>query len=626
MRLNVRLAAALLFTLSLVTLAFVDFESAGEQRTQELILRALLQAFVITLLSLCIVRWCVGGSVARTVAWLRELRMGRHHLRPAAEDPELLEPFEAEVSQFARSLEAARAAAAEEARLRDTAEALWTPERLRVHINRRLSGSRLFVLSNREPYSHVRQGKNIQVVVPPSGVVTAIEPILRACDGVWVAHGSGDADRETVDEFDRLSVPPEESHGYTLRRVWLTPEEEAGYYFGFANEGLWPLCHIAHQRPTFRPSDWQHYRAVNQKFADVLLEEMKYDREPAVLVQDYHFALVPLLVKEQRPDARVAIFWHIPWPNPEAFGICPQQRELLEGLLGADLIGFHIRAHCLNFLETVDRALESRVELERSAVNRNDHLTLVHPFPISIPFPDGRSADPSLAEQRAALRKELGTEAEFIGVGVDRVDYTKGLLERLRGVDALLEQHPEYRKRLVFVQVGAPSRMQISAYQNLFAEVHKESERINQRWQEGRWQPILLLDRYHTHEQIDRLYRAADFCLVTPLHDGMNLVAKEFVAARQDEDGVLILSTFTGASRELVDALPVNPYDAMELAAAMRTAIEMPLEERRQRMRRLRRVVRENNVYRWAASLIAEMSEIRVPKRERRPIALAETA
>jgi trehalose 6-phosphate synthase len=398
-----------------------------------------------------------------------------------------------------------------------------------------------------------------------------------------------------------------------LRRVWLSKEEEQGYYFGFANEGLWPLCHIAYTRPTFRPQDWEHYKRVNERFASVLLEEMEHDPEPCLLVQDYHFALVPRLVKEQRPDARVAIFWHIPWPNPEAFGICPQQRELVHGLLGADLIGFHIQAHCMNFLGTVDRSLESRVELERSAVNRNGHITLVHPFPISIPFPEQQISEPwDAAATRRALLKDLGVEAEFLGVGVDRVDYTKGILERFRGLDNVFEQAPEYRGRLTFVQIGAPSRMQIKSYADLYTEVQREAERINERWQTGRWKPIVLLERYHSHREIEPFNRAANFCLVTSLHDGMNLVAKEFVASRSDEQGVLILSTFTGASRELHDALLVNPYDAGQLGSAIRLALQMSPEQQRERMRRMRRVVRENNVYRWAANLIGELAEIRV--------------
>jgi len=265
-------------------------------------------------------------------------------------------------------------------------ESVRTAERLSAHICRRMPDSKLFVLSNREPYSHVHKGKKIEVVVPPSGLVTAIEPILRACDGVWIAHGSGDADVETVGRRDSLRVPPDNPQ-YTLRRVWLTKEEERRYYYGFANEGLWPLCRIEHTRAAFHSSDWQLYREVNERFARALLEEMADTEEPGLLIQDYHFALVPRMIKAARPDARVSIFWHIPWPNPEAFGICPQQAEILDGLLGADLIGFHIQAHCINFLETVDHALESRVDLDRLAVNRNGHVTLVHPLPISAAFP-----------------------------------------------------------------------------------------------------------------------------------------------------------------------------------------------------------------------------------------------
>ena len=310
---------------------------------------------------------------------------------PAAD---VFKPLAQEVTNLARSLETARAAAEEEARLRAKGESLWTPERLRVHVQTTLHERRLFVVSNREPYMHIRRGKEVAVIVPASGLVTAIEPILQACEGTWVAHGAGDADHEAVTEHDRLRVPPDEPR-YTLRRVWLTKEEEAGYYYGFANEGLWPLCHIAHTRPTFRASDWEYYQQVNRKFADALFEELAGTIEPVVLVQDFHFALLPRLLKERRPDARVAIFWHIPWPNPQAFGICPWERNLLEGLLGADLVGFHIQAHCNFFIETVDGALEARVDWEHFAVNRRGHLTRVRPFPISVALPESAGDSPN---------------------------------------------------------------------------------------------------------------------------------------------------------------------------------------------------------------------------------------
>jgi trehalose 6-phosphate synthase len=526
---------------------------------------------------------------------------------------ELFRPLAREVATMAESLNTARTAAEREARLRDSGESIWTAERLAVHVRSRLADGRLFVVSNREPYTHVQKGKSIEVNVPASGLVTALEPVLCACGGTWVAHGSGDADTETVDANDRLLVPPDDPH-YTLRRVWLSKEEEEGYYYGFANEGLWPLCHIAHTRPLFRASDWNHYQEVNAKFAKALLEEMEGVSNPVVLVQDYHFALLPRMIKERRPDARLAIFWHIPWPNPEAFGICPWQKELIDGLLGADLIGFHIQAHCSNFLQTVDRIVESRIDWDHSTVQRLDHGTTVHPFAISV-----NSADPqtkllreSAYEERASLLKSLGVRAALMGVGVDRLDYTKGILERFLAIERFLEKYPRYQGVFTFVQIGAPSRTHIKRYHDLQAEIEAEAERINWRFRSEQWKPIVLMERQHSHKEIEPYYRAADLCLVTSLHDGMNLVAKEFVATRQDERGVLILSCFTGAARELRDALQVNPYDIDQTAEAIRTALEMNAEEKQQRMQRMRKTVREQNVYRWAASLIGEVCDVRL--------------
>src|SRR5262249_52410200 len=377
--------------------------------------------------------------------------------------------------------------------LRQAAESSWTADRLAVHVRNKLGKSRLFVVSNREPYSHLHTSKSIECVVPASGLVTALEPVLRACDGTWIAHGSGDADRETVDSRDCLAVPPEEPK-YTLRRVWLTKEEEEGYYYGFANEGLWPLRHIAHTRPIFRTPDWEHYRNANAKFAEAAVEEMRGTEEPVVLVQDYHFALLPRLIKKKRPDARVATFWHIPWPNPEAFGICPWQREVLDGLMGADLIGFHIQSHCTNFLQTVDRTLESRIDWEHFAINRKDHRTLVKPFPISVDFNEAApwaGGNDSAYEERVSLLRELGVEATYLGVGVDRVDYTKGIPERFLAIERLLEKYPELIEKFVFIQIGAPSRTHIKRYHDLQAEVEAEAERINWRFQTSKWKPII---------------------------------------------------------------------------------------------------------------------------------------
>jgi trehalose-6-phosphate synthase len=580
---------------------------------REAFLRALAQVFLIVLITLLIVRWSIAAPIARTAQWMRAMRTGQMPSRQSATDLDLLRPLVREVAAFAESLTQARSAAETEARLRDTGESRWTADRLAVHVRARLNDGHLFVVSNREPYVHMRNGKSVEVIVPPSGVVTAIEPILRACDGTWIAHGNGDADLEAVDEHDRLRVPPEDPH-YTLRRVWLTKEEEEGYYYGLANEGIWPLCHIAHTRPIFRAEDWKYYQEVNQKFAEALLEEMKDVEKPIVLVQDYHFALLPRLIKEKRPESRVAIFWHIPWPNPEAFDISPWRRELVDGLLGADLIGFHIQSHCNNFLHTVDRAVESRVDWEHFSVRRRDHLTQVRPFPISVDFTDvpAPESTPDSYGERSALLKALGIEAAFMGVGVDRVDYTKGIIERFLAIERFLEKNPAYQGQFTFVQIGAPSRGQLKRYQDLMAEVEGEAKRINARLQTDRWKPIVFLNRQHNHQEIQRYYRAADFCLVTSLHDGMNLVAKEFIAARHDERGVLILSCFAGAAQELHDSLQINPYDIDQTAEAIRLALVMEPEEKELRMRHLRKTVREHNVYRWAGNLIAELCDLRL--------------
>jgi alpha,alpha-trehalose-phosphate synthase [UDP-forming] len=594
--------------------SYIDLQVSRTLRDS--LLTALVQTLLITGLALILVRWTFTGPLTRTAKWLRTLRTGQPNTHPALSNGEILDQINAEVTHLARDLTTARASAEEEARLRDSNASLWTAERLRVSLRSKLQEKPLFVVSNREPYMHVYNERDnaINVLVPASGVVTALEPVLRACNGTWIANGSGNADRELVDAHDRLRVPPDHP-SYTLRRVWLSDEEDRGYYEGFSNEGLWPLCHIAHTRPIFRPEDWLQYQKINRRFADAVLQEMEGSESPILLAQDYHFALLPRMVKEARPDARVAIFWHIPWPNPEVFGICPWQRELVDGLLGADLIGFHIQTHCNNFLETVDRAVEALTEWDRFAVNRQGHVTRVRPYPISVAFPENShviNETPSVGAERAALCAELGIEASLLGVGVDRVDYTKGILERFHAIERFIEMNPAYQQRFTFVQIGAPSRTDIERYKNFLAEVSAEADRINARFQTSRWKPIVFLKQHHSHEEIARYYRAASFCMVTSLHDGMNLVAKEFVASREDERGALILSTFAGAAHELSDALLVNPYDVSQVAESIHRALEMPEAEQATRMQRMRHNVREHNIYRWAAHLLSDLTEIRI--------------
>jgi trehalose 6-phosphate synthase len=485
----------------------------------------------------------------------------------------------------------------------------WNRQRLEETARRRMEGAKLVVVANREPYIHARDGEGVKWVFPASGLVTALDPVMRACGGTWVAHGAGDADREMSDAKGRVAVPPDDPR-YTLRRVWLSKQEEQGYYYGFSNEALWPQCHIAYTRPKFDSSDWAMYRAVNRKFADAVLEEA--GPGPAVVfVQDYHFALLPRMLKEARPDLVVMQFWHIPWPNPEAFRICPWQEEILDGLLGNDILSFHIQYHCNNFLATCDRALESRIDWEHFSVVRGGKSTRVRPQAISIDVPDESPAriEKSLARARK-LRRKFGLGELPVLFGVDRIDYTKGIPERLRAIDRLLTLHPEHKGRFKFLQIGAPSRTHIPTYRRLGEEIAEIADQINWRHAESGWEPIALVPEHHGQEDIEAMYRTATACVVSSLHDGMNLVAKEFVAARPDLRGSLVLSRFTGAARELTDALLINPYDADGFAEALHSALIMPEAEQERRMRLMRRQVEDNNIWRWAGMLLSEAGKL----------------
>jgi trehalose 6-phosphate synthase len=485
----------------------------------------------------------------------------------------------------------------------------WTRERLESVARERLGGARLIVVANREPYIHTFDGEKLRCTTPASGLTTALDPVMRACGGTWVAHGSGDGDRAASDTFGRVAVPPQDP-SYTLRRVWLTKEEEQGYYYGFSNEAFWPLCHIAYARPRFDSKDWEQYVQVNRKFSEAVLEEA--DSGPAVVfIQDYHFALLPRLLRTARPDLVIVQFWHIPWPNREAFRVCPWHDEVLDGLLGNDLLSFHVQDHCNNFLETVDRGVESRVDLEQFSITRNGKTTLVQPHPISID-PDyvAASLPADLASAERRLRNRLHLRNEQLLVGVDRVDYTKGIPERFRAVGRLLELHPDLAGSFTFVQVGAPSRVHIPAYRRLNEELSELADDINWRYGSDEWRPIVFLNEHYGPEQVYLLDRIAAGCVVSSLHDGMNLVAKEFVASRTDGRGVLVLSRFAGAARELGDAVLINPYAIDEFAEALRLALTMPVEEQERRMARMRQEIEDNNVYRWAGMLLSEASKL----------------
>ncbi|MGE3275041.1 MAG: trehalose-6-phosphate synthase [Vicinamibacterales bacterium] len=489
-------------------------------------------------------------------------------------------------------------------------------------LSERLQDTRLVIVANREPYIHVRkvrehrglwarltgrsQSVDVDWIRPASGLVTALDPVMRACGGTWIGHGSGSGDADVTDDQGRVAVPPDKP-SYTLRRVWLSPEEEQGYYYGMSNNALWPLCHIAYARPEFNEQDWRMYVRVNQRFAETVLEEI-HGMRALVFVQDYHFGLLPRFIKDARPDAVICQFWHIPWPNPEAFRVCPWADDLLHGLLGNDLLAFHIQYHCNNFFDTVDKSLEARVDNEQFAVWRGGRPTFVKPFPISIDpaIWAGPTKTADFVAEVRTTRRQMGLRSEKLIFGVDRLDYTKGIPDRLHAFERLLDSYPEWRGRVVMLQVGAPSRDQLAHYKELSTEVDELVGRINLRHGTERWTPVIYRREHHDSAEIAALYRAADVCVVSSLHDGMNLVAKEFIASRTDGRGVLVLSKFTGAARDMEEAMLVNPYAIDEFAEALHESLLMDPDQQERRMRALSQRVTNHTVYDWANDIIQE--------------------
>jgi len=561
-----------------------------------ILLAILISALTVVVAQLSLRGWIKG---------IRSIIRGEGLIKPVGEIavPEL-RPIAKDLRALVRELETDRKA-------RDESQVTWNPKVLKEILHSELAGDEILIISNREPYIHTKKDGKLEVQLPASGLVTALEPVMRACSGTWIAHGGGNADREFVDKNDHVQVPPE-NPSYQIRRVWLTKEEEQGYYYGFSNEGIWPLCHIAHTRPIFRAEDWKQYVAVNKKFAKTVVEEAKTDN-PVILVQDYHLALLPKLIKTHLPNATVITFWHIPWPNPEAFGICPWRDEILDGLLGSNILGFHTRFHCNNFIDTVDRFIESRIDRETSTISYGGHLTAVNHYPISIEWPARWLAtQESIRICRQDIRAINGFSSDQkIGIGVDRLDYTKGILERFMAIERFLELNPEWIGRFTFVQIAAPSRSTIEQYQMFESQVRSLARKINSKYSKEGYEPICLKIEHHEPDQVYKYFRASELCFVSSLHDGMNLVAKEYVAARDDERGVLILSQFTGASRELPQAIIVNPYSIDQCAAALKIALEMSEQEQRDRMRSMRGLIQEFNVYRWAGRMLMDAARLR---------------
>ncbi len=472
-------------------------------------------------------------------------------------------------------------------------------------VGKKLKDRKLILVSNREPYAHVYQGDQIAVIRNAGGLTIALDSIAKAFHSIWVCQGSAKADFKVTDPDGLVAVPPNEP-SYHLKRLKLTRREEQGFYEGFSNETLWPLCHVCYVRPKFSPSDWQTYEEVNLKFALAVADTAP--KGSLVFLQDYHLCRVAHHLKAVRPDLITALFWHIPWPNPEIFRILPWKKEVLEGLLSNDILGFHLKYHAENFLETVGLELECRIDWEKSRVERGDRITQVNAYPISIDFDSifRQSESPWVSKTCGTLTVEQRLGGLKLILGVDRLDYTKGIPERLEAFDRLLDTHPEHLGRVKLIQIGVPSRTGLEDYQQVVAQIEEKCAALNARYSNEDWEPVLFLKGHQDFDTLLPYYRMAEVCVVSSLHDGMNLVAKEFVAASGNDRGVLVLSRFTGAARELEPALLVNPYDTVSFAEVLHQALTMPPEEQKARLDRMRMTVAENNIYAWAQAILSD--------------------
>ncbi len=485
---------------------------------------------------------------------------------------------------------------------------MWDKTQLKETIQTQMGDYKLIIASNRQPYSHIKKGSEIICQRQPGGLVTALTPVMETVNGTWIGTGTSPYDKEVVDSDNKIQLPPD-NPSFSLKRIFLSKQEMDGFYYGYSNEGMWPLSHIAYERPTFTAEDWEYYQKVNKRYAEAILEEVGKEKA-FVWIQDFHLMLVAKYLRESdNPNIITSLFWHIPWPNPEVFGICPQKNELLEGLLAHDLLGFQVKSHCDNFFQSVESSLESRIDREQNVVTHTKRETIVKPFPISIDFEQiSKEAESKDIEERMEqLREEYNLKGKKVIFGIDRIDYTKGIPDKLRAIDRFIEKRPEYREKFVFIQLGQVSRIQVPRYKALNDEINSLVVDINWKHSQGSWAPIVFTSEYVQYQDILALYRLADICIVSSLHDGMNLVAKEYVATRSDLDGVLLLSQFTGAARELSDAIIINPYDPESFAGAIAQGLAMLPEEKEKRMKKMRDIVENNNIYRWAGRVLSKL-------------------
>ena len=488
-------------------------------------------------------------------------------------------------------------------------------EMLKTVIDGNFSDKNLIVVSNREPYTHKKAGLSIRAEKPAGGLTSAMDDVLKVTGGTWVAWGSGSGDRDVVDGKNCVQVPPE-NPSYMMKRVWLVASEVENYYHGYSNQVLWPLCHITLDRVYFRKKFWEDYKKINRYFADAVIEEA--GENSIVWIHDYHLCLVPEMLRNEMPELTIAHFWHIPWPDWSVFRICPQAREIIEGLLGNDIIGFQTPLFVKNFMDCVRECLDAEVDYSRAVVVYNGRTTRLKAFPISVDYDrfDSIAASKNTDAAIKKIKEHLGITDEYIGIGVDRLEYTKALIKRLQAINLFFERYERFRRKLVFIQIAVPTRMK-EPYISYKKSVEDLVARINERYSIGSWKPIIYIDTKIEHKELAAYYKMADFAIISSVYDGMNLVAKEYVASKADEKGVLILSEFAGASEELEGSILVNPYDVEQFSECIRTALRMPEKEKISRMAALRRQVSEKNIHKWILDILNEIAAVSAVKSEK---------
>jgi trehalose 6-phosphate synthase len=485
----------------------------------------------------------------------------------------------------------------------------WTAKGLAKLMQEKYKDYLFVVASGAEPYVHNYSKDALRVDRAPGGLVTALEPVLKANRGLWIAHGRGTADKEVVDKNDKIKLPPKNT-AYTLRRLFLSKKNFRGWYYGLSNETLWPLCHNVFERPIFHDVDWQAYDAVNCQFAEAIVQEVE-NKQAVIWIQDYTLATAAQYVREKRPDLIIGQFWHIPWPTAATFQICPWAKQILEGMLGNSLIGFQRVTYARNFLASVAKILEAKVDFDAMTITYKDRVTTVKHYPISIDYQAlARASKITKRFGKTYIKKFVTARYEKLSLGVERLDYTKGLPERIKAIDRFLEKYPEYQGKFVHINILVPSRVLIKRYEELNQEIEALIQDINFKYATSTWQPIHIIKDSLAQHQLFNFYKSADVFMVSSLADGMNLVAKEYVAC-SSKDGALILSDQTGASDELNDAITVNPYDIEKMADAIKLALEMPAEERKIRMSKMREIISKQNVYRWAGKFLTDLPEMK---------------